>query len=387
MLQGGDCAETFASATADNIRDRVKTILQMAAVLTYGASHAGRQDRPDGRAVRQAALRATTRPATGVTLPAYRGDMVNDFDFTPRVAHARPAAAGQGLPRELATLNLVRAFTQGGFADLRQVHDWNQGFVANPANARYERLAKDIDRAMKFMARLRRRLRRDAHGRVLRRARGAAAGLRAAADPHRLAHRRPRTTPRATSSGSGSAPATSTARTSTSSRGSATRSASSSSAKADPDDVLRLIDKLDPDREPGPAHLHHPHGRGQASARRCRRSSRRSPAPAPRSRGSATPCTATPSSRPRPATRPATSTTSSTRSRGFFEVHRGARHGPRRHPRRAHRQRRHRVPRRLGADQRRRPRQALRVGVRPAAEPPAEPGAGVPRRRDAGERP
>ncbi|MGE9808035.1 MULTISPECIES: class II 3-deoxy-7-phosphoheptulonate synthase [unclassified Janibacter] len=151
VLQGGDCAETFVSATADNIRDRVKTILQMAAVLTYGASV------PVVKIGRMAGQYAKPRSSTsetreGVTLPAYRGDMVNDFEFTPESRTPDPQRLITGYHAAASTLNLVRAFTQGGFADLRYVHEWNRGFVANSANARYEGLARDIDKAMKFMA-------------------------------------------------------------------------------------------------------------------------------------------------------------------------------------------------------------------------------------------
>ena len=150
VLQGGDCAETFASATADNIRDRVKTILQMAAVLTYGASvPVVKVGRMAGQYAKPRSSNDETRE--GVTLPAYRGDMVNDFEFTEAARTPDPQRLVRAYHASTATLNLVRAFTQGGFADLRHVHDWNRGFVANAANSRYERLARDIDKAMKFM--------------------------------------------------------------------------------------------------------------------------------------------------------------------------------------------------------------------------------------------
>ena len=151
VLQGGDCAEMFASATADNIRDRVKTILQMAAVLTYGASTpVVKLGRIAGQFAKPRSKDTETRG--DVTLPAYRGDMVNDFAFTPEARRPDPERLLQAYNTSAATLNLVRAFTQGGFADLRNVHDWNKGFIANAANARYEKTAKDIDRAMRFMA-------------------------------------------------------------------------------------------------------------------------------------------------------------------------------------------------------------------------------------------
>ncbi len=150
VLQGGDCAETFASATADNIRDRVKTILQMAAVLTYGASvPVVKVGRMAGQYAKPRSSDTETR--AGVTLPAFRGDMVNDFDFTEASRVPDPQRLVRAYHASSATLNLVRAFTAGGFADLRYVHDWNKGFVANAANARYERIARDIDKAMKFM--------------------------------------------------------------------------------------------------------------------------------------------------------------------------------------------------------------------------------------------
>ncbi|MHB1171079.1 MAG: class II 3-deoxy-7-phosphoheptulonate synthase [Lacisediminihabitans sp.] len=150
LLQGGDCAETFAGATAEQIRNRVKTILQMAVVLTYGASTPViKMGRMAGQFAKPRSSDTETRG--GVTLPAYRGDIVNGYDFTPESRKADPRRLVQGYHTSVATLNLVRAFTQGGFADLRQVHSWNQGFARNPANARYELLARDIDRAIKFM--------------------------------------------------------------------------------------------------------------------------------------------------------------------------------------------------------------------------------------------
>ena len=151
VLQGGDCAEMFASATADNIRDRVKTILQMAAVLTYGASTpVVKLGRIAGQFAKPRSKDTETRG--DVTLPAYRGDMVNGFEFSAESREPKPERLLQAYNTSAATLNLVRAFTQGGFADLRNVHHWNQGFIANAANARYEKTAKDIDRAMRFMA-------------------------------------------------------------------------------------------------------------------------------------------------------------------------------------------------------------------------------------------
>lgn len=150
LLQGGDCAETFAGATADQIRNRVKTVLQMAVVLTYGASvPVIKMGRMAGQFAKPRSSDTETR--NGVTLPAYRGDIVNGYDFTPESRQADPRRLVQGYHTAASTLNLIRAFTQGGFADLRQVHSWNRGFAANPANQRYEGLAREIDRAIKFM--------------------------------------------------------------------------------------------------------------------------------------------------------------------------------------------------------------------------------------------
>ncbi|RZS82958.1 3-deoxy-D-arabinoheptulosonate-7-phosphate synthase [Motilibacter rhizosphaerae] len=150
-LQGGDCAETFAGATADAIRAKLKTMLQMAVVLTYGASV------PVVKVGRIAGQFAKPRSSgnesrDGVVLPAYRGDAVNGLEFTEDSRVPDPRRLLQVYNTSAATLNLVRAFTQGGFADLRQVHAWNQGFLRDGgATARYEQLAGEIDRAIEFL--------------------------------------------------------------------------------------------------------------------------------------------------------------------------------------------------------------------------------------------
>jgi 3-deoxy-7-phosphoheptulonate synthase len=150
LLQGGDCAETFAGATAEQIRNRIKTVLQMAVVLTYGASMpVVKMGRMAGQFAKPRSSDTETRG--DVTLPAYRGDIVNGFDFTEGSRRADPARLLKGYHTAASTINLIRAFTQGGFADLREVHSWNKGFAENPANQAYERLAHDIDRAIKFM--------------------------------------------------------------------------------------------------------------------------------------------------------------------------------------------------------------------------------------------
>lgn len=151
VLMGGDCAETFAANTADSIRARLKTVLQMAVVLTYGASLpvvkigriAGQYGKPRS---------AGMETIDGVSLPSYRGDAVNGLEFTAEARVPDPMRLVQMYHASSAALNLVRAFTQGGYADLRQVHAWNQDFVSSTApGRRYEQMAEDIDRALAFM--------------------------------------------------------------------------------------------------------------------------------------------------------------------------------------------------------------------------------------------
>jgi 3-deoxy-7-phosphoheptulonate synthase len=151
-LQGGDCAETFASATADSIRNRIKTILQMAAVLQYYSSlpviKVGRM------AGQFAKPRSNDMVSRGdVTLPAYRGDADNDIEFTESSRTPDPQRLVRVYNTSAATLNLVRAFTRGGFADLRQVHEWNKGFIRDSQfGEKYEQMATEIGRALAFMA-------------------------------------------------------------------------------------------------------------------------------------------------------------------------------------------------------------------------------------------
>ncbi len=150
LLQGGDCAETFAEANADRIRNKVRTILQMAVILTHGASMpVVKMGRMAGQYAKPRSADTETRD--GVTLPAYRGDMVNGHAFTPEARVPDPERLLEAYQISAATWNVVRAFTTGGFADLRQVHEWNRGFMRNPAYARYEQTASEIDRAIRFM--------------------------------------------------------------------------------------------------------------------------------------------------------------------------------------------------------------------------------------------
>ncbi len=151
VLQGGDCAETFAGATADAVRAKLQTLLQMAVVLTYGASVPIIKI---GRMAGQFA-KPRSRPGEvrrGLELPAYRGDAVNGFEFTAQARTPDPARLLRAYHCSAVTLNLCRAFATGGFADLHQAHAWNQDFVReSPAGQRYERLASEIDRALAFM--------------------------------------------------------------------------------------------------------------------------------------------------------------------------------------------------------------------------------------------
>ncbi|GAB3968449.1 3-deoxy-7-phosphoheptulonate synthase class II [Actinoallomurus acanthiterrae] len=151
VLQGGDCAETFSGATADDVRNKLKTLLQMAVVLTYaGSVPVVKIGRMAGQFAKPRSKPSEVRD--GVELPAYRGDMVNGFDFTPEARVPNPERLLRAYHAAAVTLNLTRAFTQGGYADLRQVHAWNHDFVAeSPAGQRYERLAGEIDRALAFM--------------------------------------------------------------------------------------------------------------------------------------------------------------------------------------------------------------------------------------------
>jgi 3-deoxy-7-phosphoheptulonate synthase len=150
-LQGGDCAETFGSATADSIRNRIKTILQMAAVLQYQSSlPVIKVGRMAGQFAKPRSNDTETRD--GVTLPAYRGDAVNGLDFTEESRTPDPQRLVKVYNTSAATLNLVRAFTQGGFADLRRVHEWNKGFIKDSTfGEKYEQVASEIGRALSFM--------------------------------------------------------------------------------------------------------------------------------------------------------------------------------------------------------------------------------------------
>ncbi len=152
VLQASDCAEAFSAFTANAIRDKLKVILQMSVVLTYGT---GVPTVKIGRIAGQFAKPRSSpvEVRDGVELPSFRGDMVNDFEFDAAARRPDPQRLVRGYHQSAATLNLLRAFTKGGYADLAQVHAWNQDFVgSSPEGRRYQSLASEIERALRFMS-------------------------------------------------------------------------------------------------------------------------------------------------------------------------------------------------------------------------------------------
>ena len=152
VLQGGDCAESFSEFSANNIRDMFRVMLQMAVVLIFGAAVpvvkigriAGQFPKPRS---------SPTETVGGVTLPSYRGDIINSIEFTPEARIPDPQRMVQAYSQSASTLNLLRAFAQGGYADLHQVHLWNQGFLArSPQGERYQALADRLTETLDFMA-------------------------------------------------------------------------------------------------------------------------------------------------------------------------------------------------------------------------------------------
>jgi 3-deoxy-7-phosphoheptulonate synthase len=151
LLQGGDCAESFAEFSADNIRDTFRVMLQMAVVLTYGAKV------PVIKVGRMAGQFAKPRSAGtevigGVELPSYRGDIINGFDFTPESRVPDAARMLQAYTQAAASLNLLRAFSTGGFADIHRVHAWTLGFAEHDKAERYRELSNRISDALDFMS-------------------------------------------------------------------------------------------------------------------------------------------------------------------------------------------------------------------------------------------
>jgi 3-deoxy-7-phosphoheptulonate synthase len=151
VLQGGDCAEMFSGANPHTVRAKLQTLLQMAVVLTYGA---GVPVVKIGRLAGQFAKPRSkgTETRDGVELPAYRGDAINGLEFTTESRTPDPARLLRAYHSSAVTLNLLRGFTTGGYADLHQMHAWNQDFVKeSPSGQRYDQLAQGIDRALGFM--------------------------------------------------------------------------------------------------------------------------------------------------------------------------------------------------------------------------------------------
>ena len=152
LLQGGDCAESFTEFHANLIRDTFRTLLQMAVVLTFGAGlPVVKLGRMAGQFAKPRSSATETRD--GVSLPSYRGDIVNDAAFTAAARTPDPARMMEAYHQSAITLNLLRAFAQGGFADLSRVHDWNRSFVAqSAAGERYAALSRRIDESLGFMS-------------------------------------------------------------------------------------------------------------------------------------------------------------------------------------------------------------------------------------------
>ena len=151
LLQGGDCSEEFSRCTAPNIRDSLKVLLQMAVILTYAG---GKPVVKVGRIAGQYAKprSSDTEVVNGVELPSYRGDMANAVEPDPEARIPDPARLVKGYNMSAATLNLLRAFTKGGFGALHKVQAWNQEFVKrSPMGRSYERLARQISQALNFM--------------------------------------------------------------------------------------------------------------------------------------------------------------------------------------------------------------------------------------------
>jgi 3-deoxy-7-phosphoheptulonate synthase len=149
LLQGGDCAETFADNTEPHLRANIRTLLQMAVVLTYGSSM------PVVKVGRVAGQYAKPRSATldALGLPSYRGDMINSLVASAEARVHEPSRLIRAYANAAAAMNLVRALSLAGMADLHKVHDWNKDFVRrSPAGARYEALAGEIDRGLRFMS-------------------------------------------------------------------------------------------------------------------------------------------------------------------------------------------------------------------------------------------
>ncbi len=151
LLQGGDCAESFSEFSASNIRDTFKVLLQMAVVMTFaGGVPVVKIGRVGGQFAKPRS--SDTETFDGVTLPSYRGDIINSVEFTERARVPDPERMIKAYNQSSATLNLIRAFATGGLADLHQVHKWNLGFaMQNEMSEKYELLAQQIEDSLRFM--------------------------------------------------------------------------------------------------------------------------------------------------------------------------------------------------------------------------------------------
>ena len=152
LLQGGDCAESFSEFHAHNIRDTFKVMMQMAVVMTFaGGVPVVKIGRLGGQFAKPRS--SDNETINGVTLPSYRGDIINGVEFTETARIPDPQRMVQAYNQSAATLNLLRAFASGGLADLHQVHAWNLGFVGqNELTQKYEELSRQIDNSLRFMA-------------------------------------------------------------------------------------------------------------------------------------------------------------------------------------------------------------------------------------------
>ena len=384
MLQGGDCAEAFADFHADKIRDSLRVLLQMAVVLTFGA---GMPVVKMGRIAGQFAKprSADMEEIGGSQLPSYRGDIVNGIEFEPGARRPDPARQLQAYSQAAATLNLLRAFTQGGYASLTRVHQWTLGFLdRSPQGERYRDMAHRITEALEFM---------QACGVTdlttpeinrttpLHLARGPAAGLRAGDDPDRIPPPAAGTTPPPISSGSATAPASSTGRMSSSAAASPTRSGVKAGPSMPVEDLLRLCDVLNPDNEPGRLTVISRMGHDKVErhlpplVRALQREGRAVVWSCDPMHGNTIKSTSGYKTRPF--------------DRILAEVAQllrrpqGRGHPRRRHPCRDDRPGRHRMHRRRPGDHRRRPAGPLPHLLRPPPQRPAEPGAGLPDGRGA----
>lgn len=150
LLQGGDCAESFGAFNSDAIRDTFKVMLQMAMVLTYGAKvPVVKVGRMAGQFAKPRS--ADTETIDGVTLPSYRGDIINEIEFTPEARIPDPDKMLRAYTQAAATLNLLRAFSTGGYADVHQVHAWTLGFTKGENAAKYRAMAERIGDTLDFM--------------------------------------------------------------------------------------------------------------------------------------------------------------------------------------------------------------------------------------------